>query len=71
MLNVDLFLQRGGIGYLLAKILLAFAEGMNDGRKWRIIGWFSYLIGIPAWVILLGNKIIGLLPLLIWVVFHL
>jgi hypothetical protein len=57
MLTIDLFLQIwGGIGYLLAKILLAFAEGMNNGRKLRIIGWFSYLIGIPAWVILLAGK---------------
>jgi hypothetical protein len=57
MLNIDLFLQIwGGIGYLLAKILLAAAEGMNSGRKWRIIGWISYLIGIPAWVILLASK---------------
>jgi hypothetical protein len=57
MFTIDLFLQIwGGIGYLLAKILLAFAEGMNNGKKLRIIGWFSYLIGIPAWVILLAGK---------------
>jgi hypothetical protein len=57
MLNIDLFLQIwGGIGYLLAKIMLASAEGINNGRKWRIIGWVSYLIGIPAWVILLAGK---------------
>jgi len=57
MLNIDLFLQIwGGVGYLLAKILLAFAEGMSNGRKLRIIGWFSYLLGIPAWVILLAGK---------------
>jgi hypothetical protein len=57
MLTIDLFLQIwGGIGYLLAKILLAFAEGMDNGRKLRIIGWFSYLIGIPAWIILLAGK---------------
>ena len=57
MLTIDLFLQIwGGIGYLLAKILLAAAGGMNNGRKLRIIGWFSYLVGIPAWVILLAGK---------------
>jgi hypothetical protein len=57
MLNIDLFLQIwGGIGYLLAKISLASAGGMNNGRKWYIIGWISYLIGIPAWVILLVSK---------------
>jgi hypothetical protein len=54
---MDLFLQIwGGIGYLLAKVLLAFSEGANNGRKWRIIGWVSYLLGIPAWVILLAGK---------------
>jgi hypothetical protein len=54
-LSIDLFLQIwGGAGYLAAKILLAFAEGINNSRKLRVIGWFSYLAGIPAWVILLG-----------------
>jgi hypothetical protein len=57
MLTFDLFLQIwGGIGYLLAKTVLAVAEGMENNRKLRIIGWFSYLIGIPAWVILLAGK---------------
>jgi len=58
MLSMDLILQIwGGIGYLLAKILLAAAEGNNNNRKLRIIGWFSYLGGIPAWVIILtGNN---------------
>jgi hypothetical protein len=56
-MSIDLILQIwGGIGYLLAKILLAVSEGVNDGRRWRIIGWVSYLIGIPAWVIILANK---------------
>jgi hypothetical protein len=56
-MNIDLALQIwGGIGYLLAKILLAVSEGVNDGRRWRIIGWVSYLAGIPAWVIILANK---------------
>jgi hypothetical protein len=56
-LNIDLFLQIwGGIGYLLAKILLASAEGMSNGRKWRIAGWIFYLISIPSWVILLASK---------------
>ena len=57
MLDIDLLLQIwGGLGYLLAKIFLAISEGMENGRKLRIIGWFSYLIGIPAWVILLVNN---------------
>jgi hypothetical protein len=55
--HIDFFLQVwGGIGYLLAQILLASAEGMNRSEKWRITGWFSYLIGIPPWVILLVSK---------------
>jgi hypothetical protein len=57
MFTVDIFLQIwGGIGYLVAKILLAYAEGKNNNKKLLIIGWFSYLIGIPAWVILLVGK---------------
>ena len=57
MLELDLFLQIwGGGGYFLAKILLAISEGVENSRKWRIVGWFSYLIGIPAWVIILGSK---------------
>jgi hypothetical protein len=57
MLTIDLFLQIwGGIFYLFSKTLLASAEGMNNGRNLRIIGWFSYLIGMPAWVILLVSK---------------
>jgi len=57
MFTIDLFLQIwGGVFYLLAKILLAFAEGMNNDRKLRIIGWLSYLFGVPAWVILLAGK---------------
>jgi hypothetical protein len=57
MFSIDLLLQIwGGTGYLLAKILLAAAEGMKNGRKLRIIGWFSYLIGIPAWVVILSSN---------------
>ena len=57
MLTNDFILQIwGGIGYLLAKILLAAAEGKDNSRKLHIVGWFSYLIGIPAWVILLVSK---------------
>jgi len=56
-MNLDLFLQIwGGTGYLLAKILLAIAEGKEDGRRLRIFGWLSYLLGIPAWVIILASK---------------
>ena len=54
---MDIFLQIwGGGAYLLAKIFLSHAEGLEDDRKWRIAGWFSYIIGLPAWVILLAGK---------------
>jgi len=54
---MDLILQIwGGSCYLLAKILLAAAEGIINGRKLRIIGWFSYLSGIPAWVIIFASN---------------
>lgn len=46
----------GGVGYLLNKIFLSRAEGKGDGRTWRICGWTSYLIGLPAWVIILISK---------------
>jgi hypothetical protein len=54
---VDIFLQIwGGCGYLFAKILLAHAEGVQNDRKWRVAGWFMYLLGLPAWVVLLAGK---------------
>lgn len=57
IISYDTVLQIwGGIGYLLAQILLAFAEGNNDGRKLRIAGWSFYLMGMPAWIILLISK---------------
>jgi len=57
MFTFELFLQIwGGFFYLFAKILLAFSEGKNDSKNLRIIGWISYLIGIPAWVITLAGK---------------
>jgi hypothetical protein len=54
---VDLFLQIwGGGGYLLAKILLSHAEGLEKDRTWRIAGWLAYIIGLPAWIMLLAGK---------------
>jgi hypothetical protein len=54
---MDIFLQVwGGAGYLLAKILLAHAEGIENDRKWRAAGWVMYLAGLPAWVVLLAAK---------------
>jgi hypothetical protein len=54
---MDIFLQIwGGAGYLLAKVFLSHAEGVKNDRLWRIAGWFMYIIGLPAWVILLIAK---------------
>ncbi len=47
----------GGLCYLLNKILLSYAEGVGDDRnKLRVWGWAVYLIGLPAWVIILVIK---------------
>jgi hypothetical protein len=52
---LDLVLQLwGGTGYLAAKILLSYAEGLARDRKWRIAGWTAYLAGLPAWVVRLS-----------------
>jgi len=50
---MDILLQVwGGGAYLANKILLSRAEG-TDNAKLRIWGWILYLIGVPAWVIVL------------------
>ncbi len=56
---MDLFLQVWGGGlYLLNKVFFAVAEGKGDDakRRLRIIGWIVYLLGVPAWVIILIFK---------------
>jgi hypothetical protein len=56
---MDLALQIwGGSFYLLNKILFACAEGRRAAlqRKLRIAGWTVYLLGVPAWVIILVGK---------------
>ena len=54
---MDISLQIwGGACYLLNKIFLSRAEGTRDNRKWRIFGWSVYLVGLPAWVIILVIK---------------
>lgn len=56
---MDLALQIWGGGfYLTNKIFLALAEGKDESskRKLRIIGWSVYLLGVPAWVIILIDK---------------
>jgi nicotinamide riboside transporter PnuC len=56
---MDLVLQVWGGGlYLLNKVFFALAEGKTDRtkRKLRIIGWAVYILGVPAWVIILVGK---------------
>ena len=56
---MDLVLQLWGGGlYLLNKVFFALAEGKAEAtkRKLRIIGWTVYLLGVPAWVIILISK---------------
>jgi hypothetical protein len=54
---METFLQFwGGSGYFLAKVLLVRAEFLEKDRNLRLSGWFLYLLGLPAWVILLVSK---------------
>jgi len=54
---MDMFLQLwGGIGYLLSKIFIVRSEFLENGRNSRLIGWFVYLVGMPAWVISLLSR---------------
>lgn len=43
----------GGLFYLTNKILFAFSEGKPERKKMRISGWIIYILGVPAWVIIL------------------
>mgnify|MGYP001817776227 CR=1 FL=1 len=57
--SMDLVLQIWGGGlYLLNKIFFALAEGRQEAtkRRLRIIGWVVYILGVPAWVIILVSK---------------
>lgn len=45
----------GGIFYLLAKIFLSVAEGEKTTTSWRLLGWVIYLMGVPAWLIVLSS----------------
>jgi hypothetical protein len=54
---METFLQYwGGAGYFLAKVLLVRAEFIEKNRNLRLAGWFVYLLGLPAWVILLAGR---------------
>ena len=51
---MDTLLQLwGGTFYLLNKIFLSSSENGKNGSKLRIYGWVFYLIGVPAWIIIL------------------
>ncbi|MAM88862.1 MAG: hypothetical protein CME36_16280 [unclassified Hahellaceae] len=53
---MDLFLQIwGGACYLSNKILFSVSEGQEASTKrtLKILGWIIYIIGVPAWVIIL------------------
>jgi hypothetical protein len=53
---MELILQIWGGGfYLLNKILFALAEGKKSTTKrlLKITGWGVYLLGVPAWVLIL------------------
>jgi len=56
---MDIILQTWGGGfYLLNKIFLALAEGKEQKtrRPLKIAGWLVYILGVPAWVIILVTK---------------
>ena len=56
---MDLLLQIwAGGSYLLNKALFAFSErkAPEQKRTLKIIGWSLYILGVPAWVVLLVGK---------------
>ncbi|THB75370.1 MAG: hypothetical protein D3926_20185 [Desulfobacteraceae bacterium] len=56
---MDIFLQVWGGGcYLFNKILFALAEGRapKTKRQFKLVGWVVYIVGVPAWVIILVSK---------------
>lgn len=56
---MDFILQFWGGGfYLLNKIFFALAEDKKPVRRrmMKILGWIFYILGVPAWVIILISK---------------
>jgi len=56
---MDLFLQIwGGSCYLLNKVLFSASESQNQSlkRKLKILGWLIFILGVPAWVIILVSN---------------
>lgn len=56
---MDFFLQvwAGGF-YLLNKLFFALAEGQESKikRSFKLLGWLVYVIGVPAWVVILVSE---------------
>ena len=57
---MNIFLQLwGGIFYLLNKVFLSVAEGSKNKKtkkKLKIYGWIVYIMGVPAWIIIMSLK---------------
>jgi len=56
---VHIFLQIwGGAFYLANKIFFSLSETKVDDKKlqFKLLAWSTYLIGVPAWVVLLIGK---------------
>lgn len=56
---MDLILQIvAGLSYLVNKILFSFAENKSPKLKksLKIKGWIIYIVGVPAWVIILTSN---------------
>lgn len=54
-----LFMQVwGGFFYLLNKIFLSRKERTrgSESQRWRILSWRVYIVGQPAWIIILGYE---------------
>lgn len=51
-----LFQLWGGAFYLANKILFAIAQGRGPETKRRLLiaGWTVYILGVPAWLLILG-----------------
>jgi len=56
---MDLFLQIWAGGFYLAnKVLFALSESKTAEieRKFKLVAWSCYLIGVPAWLVILIGK---------------
>lgn len=53
---MDLFLQSwGGMCYLLNKVFFSISQSQSQAieKKLKIAGWTLFILGVPAWVIIL------------------